>query len=166
LVELGKEIPWQNISSKGLGEGISGRRLDRPCDLAESKDPESERSAIATSGNSDHPSQTKRDEAGGDNIPPLTTRQSQRWNEIKKLEASIENAMHGDWREMRTVFNAVGLTPGNSPRLRRNAGVSEAGVRSRNPEPSEGSGVCAPIVKRPCASKPMARISPEIRPEP
>jgi hypothetical protein len=43
--------------------------------------------------------------------PPLTNRQSQHWEEIKKLEASIEGAMHGNWRELRTVFNAVGLTP-------------------------------------------------------
>jgi len=59
--------------------------------------------------------------AWGENIPPLTTRQSERWNEIKKLEASIENAMHGDWRELRTVFNAVGFTSRKPPSRQRAA---------------------------------------------
>jgi hypothetical protein len=81
--------------------------------------------------------------ARGENIPPLTNRQSDRWNEIKKLEASIEGAMHGDWRDLRTVFNAVGLTPGKPPNSQK-----------------------AHIVKRRCATKPTARRSTEIRPEP
>jgi hypothetical protein len=50
-----------------------------------------------------------------DTTPPLTTRQSERCEEIKKLEASIEGAMHGNWRDLRTVFNAVGLTPRKPP---------------------------------------------------
>jgi hypothetical protein len=49
--------------------------------------------------------------AWGEDIPPLTNRQLDHWNEIKKLEASIEGAMRGDWRDLRTVFNGVGLTP-------------------------------------------------------
>jgi hypothetical protein len=55
------------------------------------------------------------EEAHTDTTPPFSDRQSERYNEIKKLEASIENAMHGDWRELRTVFNAIGLTPRKPP---------------------------------------------------
>ena len=51
-----------------------------------------------------------------DTTPPLTTRQSQQWQEMKKLEACIEGAMRGNWRDVRTVFNAVGLTPFKPPR--------------------------------------------------
>jgi hypothetical protein len=72
-----------------------------------------------TTLNSPHLSETNREKAWGENIPPLTTRQSERWNEIKKLEASIEGAMRGDWRDLRTVFNAVGLTPLKPPSCQR-----------------------------------------------
>jgi hypothetical protein len=34
---------------------------------------------------------------------------------MKKLEASIEGAMRGDWRDLRTVFDAVGLFPRKAP---------------------------------------------------
>jgi hypothetical protein len=47
----------------------------------------------------------------GENTPPLTTHDAERRAEIDKLEASIEGAMRGNWRDLRTVFNAVGLTP-------------------------------------------------------
>jgi hypothetical protein len=77
----------------------------------ESKDPHSARSGNGAAGNSPHAPKANREKAWGENIPPLTTRQSERQNEIKKLEASIENAMRGNWRDLRTVFNAVGLTP-------------------------------------------------------
>jgi hypothetical protein len=50
-----------------------------------------------------------------DTTPPLTTRQSERCEEVKKLEASIEGAMRGNWRDLRTVFNAIGLTPRKPP---------------------------------------------------
>jgi hypothetical protein len=50
-----------------------------------------------------------------DNTPPLTSRQSQPWHEIKKLEACIDGAMRGNWRDLRTVFNAAGLTPFKPP---------------------------------------------------
>ena len=50
-----------------------------------------------------------------DTTPPLTNRQTEHWEEIKKIEASIEGAMHGNWRDLRTVFNAVGLTPRKPP---------------------------------------------------
>jgi hypothetical protein len=82
----------------------------------ESKDPHSANGGNGASGNSPSPSEENRDKAWGENIPPLTTRQAEHCNEIKKLEASIEGAMRGDWRELRTVFNAVGLTP---PRILR-----------------------------------------------
>ncbi|HXM20571.1 MAG TPA: hypothetical protein VN948_04800 [Terriglobales bacterium] len=66
-------------------------------------------------------SETSRQNTQGQNIPPLTTRQAARCNEIKKLEASIEGAMRGDWRDLRTVFNAVGLTPPKPPSSQRAA---------------------------------------------
>ena len=50
-----------------------------------------------------------------DTTPPLTTRQSERCEEVKELEASIEGAMRGNWRDLRTVFNAIGLTPRKPP---------------------------------------------------
>src|SRR5271166_1551240 len=77
----------------------------------ESKDTYPANHATGAAGNSPNLSEGDREKAWGQNIPPLTTRQSERWNEIKKLEASIDGAMHGDWRDQRTVFNAVGQTP-------------------------------------------------------
>jgi hypothetical protein len=62
-----------------------------------------------------------------DTTPPLTNRQSERWEEIKKLEASIEGALHGDWRDLRTVFNAVGLTPRKPPRSQSRAQKGKIG---------------------------------------
>ncbi|HXM23412.1 MAG TPA: hypothetical protein VN948_19300 [Terriglobales bacterium] len=87
----------------------------------ESKDPHSANSGNGAAGNSPHLPEGNREKAWGENIPPLTTRQSERWNEIKKLEASIEGALHGDWRDLRTVFNAVGLHP--APRSRAKAQI-------------------------------------------
>ena len=46
--------------------------------------------------------------------PPLTNRETEHNHEIDKLEASIDGAMRGHWRDLRTVFNAVGLTPRRS----------------------------------------------------
>jgi hypothetical protein len=43
----------------------------------------------------------------------------QQWQEIKKLEACIEGAMRGNWRDVRTVFNAVGLTQPKPPTRQR-----------------------------------------------
>ena len=83
--------------------------------MRESKDPHPADGSNGTSGNSTHLPRQHREKAWGENISPLTTRQSEHWNEIKKLEASIENAMHGDWRELRTVFNAVGLAQRKPP---------------------------------------------------
>jgi hypothetical protein len=85
----------------------------------ESKDPHPANGVNGAAGNSHHPAQRDRQNAWVDNTPPLTSRQSEHWNEIKKLEASIEKAMHGDWREMRTVFNAVGLVPRKPPSSQR-----------------------------------------------
>jgi hypothetical protein len=72
-------------------------------------------SGNCAAGNSHHPPDGSDQNAWGENLPPLTTRQSERWNKIKKLEASIEGAHRGNWRDLRTVFNAVGLTPRKSP---------------------------------------------------
>jgi hypothetical protein len=63
-------------------------------------------------GNSPHPSEGNREKAC---TPPLTNRHPEHCEEIKKLEASIEGAMRGNWRDLRTVFNAVGLTPRKPP---------------------------------------------------
>jgi hypothetical protein len=95
-----------------------------------------------------HPSKGNCEKAWGENTPPLTNRQSERNHEIKKLEASIENARHGDWRELRTVFNAVGLTPpslqaSSAPKPRGKLSGTQGFKRALN-----------------------ARISTEIRPEP
>jgi hypothetical protein len=59
----------------------------------ESKDPQSANSGDGASGNSTHLSREDREKVWGENIPPLTTRQAERSNEIKTLEASIEGAM-------------------------------------------------------------------------
>ena len=112
-------------------------------DRAKSKDPDNANRSNGASGNSHHPPERNSNTAAGDDTPSLTTCQSQPWKEIKKLEASIENAMRGDWREMRTVFSAVGLTPGKSP-------TSKKGQ----------------ILKRHHAGKPMAPIATPIRSEP
>jgi len=81
----------------------------------ESKDPHNADDNKNATGNSNHPPERNRENPGTENIPPLTTHQSQHWHEIKKLEASIEGAMRGNWRDLRTVFNAVGLTPRKPP---------------------------------------------------
>jgi hypothetical protein len=74
----------------------------------ESKDPHAASSDNTLAGNSPNPSEGNREKAC---TPPLTNRHPEHCEEIKKLEASIEGAMHGNWRDLRTVFNAVGLTP-------------------------------------------------------
>ncbi len=81
----------------------------------ESKDPAPASSGKTAAGNSNHPSERSRENPGTDTVPPLTTHQSQQWHEIKKLEACIEGARRGNWRDLRTVFNAVGLTPPKPP---------------------------------------------------
>ena len=85
----------------------------------ESKDPDPVNSGKVVAGNSHNTSKENREELCADFTPPLTTRQSQRWNEIKNLEASIENATRGDWRDLRTAFNAIGLTPRKPPGIQR-----------------------------------------------
>jgi hypothetical protein len=112
----------------------------------ESKDPHPANGGKGATGNSHHPSERDRQKARPENTPPLTSRQSERWNEIRKLEASIEKAMRGDWRELRTVFNAVGFTPPHSrPRKAKPSGISKvkrhqqqvlAGSRQSKPTPS------------------------------
>ena len=75
----------------------------------ESKDPCPVKDANSAAENSPNPPNGNGEKARGENIPPLTTRQSERWNEIKKLEACIEGAMHGNWRDLRTVFEFAGI---------------------------------------------------------
>jgi len=101
---------------------ILSEAADSPSEsAAQSKDPDVASGCNGASGNFHHSPERNSNAAGRDNIPPLTTRQSERWNEIKKLEASVEHAMRGDWRALRTVFNAVGLAPNshNAQRVKR-----------------------------------------------
>jgi hypothetical protein len=81
----------------------------------DSKDPETANRGEAASGNSSNPPEGNRKKATSDNTPPLTNRQSELNQELKKLEACIEGAMRGNWRDLRTVFNAIGLTPRKPP---------------------------------------------------
>jgi hypothetical protein len=82
----------------------------------ESKDPHKANGSKNVAGNSNHPPERNHENSRTENLPPLTSHQSQQWQEIKKLEACIEGAMRGNWRDVRTVFNAVGLTPFKPPR--------------------------------------------------
>jgi hypothetical protein len=77
----------------------------------DSKDPDTANRGEAASGNSSNPPEGNRKKATCDKTPPLTNRQTELNQELKKLEACIEGAMRGDWRDLRTVFNAIGLTP-------------------------------------------------------
>jgi len=92
----------------------------------ESKDPDSANNSNETAGNSNHAPERAREKTGRENTPPLTTRQTNHNHEIKKLEASIEGAMRGNWRDLRTVFNAVGLTPRKPPSRQRVPGKKMA----------------------------------------
>jgi hypothetical protein len=110
--ELNPDSPPQAVAPQPVVATKKESHPERARPLRESKDPQSANSGNGAAGNSPRMSGGNRETIWGEDIPPLTNRQSQRWNEIKKLEASIEGAMHGDWRDLRTVFNAVGLTPG------------------------------------------------------
>jgi hypothetical protein len=77
----------------------------------ESKDPDSTSRGKGAAGNSSHSPKRNHGEAKAQDVVPLTNPQSDHSDEIKKLEASIEGAMRGNWRDLRTVFNAIGLTP-------------------------------------------------------
>jgi hypothetical protein len=87
----------------------------------ESKDPDTANRGEAASGNSLNPPEGNRKKTTTDNTPPLTNRQTELNQELKKIEASIEGAMRGDWRDLRTVFNAIGLTPPKPPSRQRAA---------------------------------------------
>jgi hypothetical protein len=112
----------------------------------ESKDPHPANRGNGAAGNSRHESNGNHEKAWGENIPPLTTRQSEHCNEIKKLEASIEGAIRGDWRELRTVFNAVGLTSPKDSKVRPGAS---------NPQPLWPSSLRA-ARRRPCPGRRLA----------
>jgi hypothetical protein len=81
----------------------------------ESKDPHKANGNKNVARNSNHPSERNHENSCTDNTPPLTNRQSESWHQIKKLEACIDGAMRGNWRDLRTVFNAAGLTPFKPP---------------------------------------------------
>jgi hypothetical protein len=70
--------------------------------------------------------------AGTDATPPLTNRQTELNQELKKL-GSIEGAMRGDWRDLRTVFNAIGLTPRKpqSPKIPIHQKIKKQFIKAR-----------------------------------
>ena len=111
--EPAPSLPRGPLHSSAVSKKESHPERARPS--RESKDPHSANTSNRAAGNSPNPSEGNVEKPCAENIPPLTTRQSERWNEIKKLEASIEGAMHGNWRDLRTAFNAVGLTPPKPP---------------------------------------------------
>jgi hypothetical protein len=86
----------------------------------ESKDPHPANGDNNAAGNSPHPPKRNREKPSPEDIP-RTNHQTEQAHEIKKLEASIEGAMHGNWRDLRTVFNAVGLTPRKPPTSHKSA---------------------------------------------
>jgi hypothetical protein len=96
-------------AAHGANRGNPAENHQAPEERKRSCDPhvQSEPSPIAKKSFQPSPKEKPRDE----NIPPLTTRQTNHNHEIKKLEASIEGATRGNWRDLRTVFNAIGLTP-------------------------------------------------------
>jgi hypothetical protein len=81
----------------------------------DSKDPDTANRGDAASGTSLNPPEGNRKKTTTDNTPPLTSRQTELNQELKNLEACIEGAMRGDWRDLRTVFNTIGLTPPKPP---------------------------------------------------
>jgi hypothetical protein len=81
----------------------------------DSKDPDTANRGAAASGNSLNPPEGNRKKTTTDDTPPLTSRQTELNQELKNLEACIEGAMRGDWRDLRTVFNTIGLTPPKPP---------------------------------------------------
>ena len=127
------EEPDGSSDHNSCGDGRLGRPADAkqggtttPAEAANTgSGPDAKRRQNAAHGasrgnkaeNHEAPEERKRscDRLHVDTTPPLTTRQSERCEEIKKLEASIEGAMHGNWRDLRTVFNAIGLTPRKPP---------------------------------------------------
>jgi len=92
----------------------------------DSKDPKTANGSNSSSGNSPNPLEKNCEEAISDKTPPLTNRQTELNQELKKLEASIEGAMRGDWRDLRTVFNAIGLTPRKPPTSQKPAPTKKA----------------------------------------
>jgi len=90
------------------------------------KDPDTANRGDAASGNSLNPPEGNRKKTTADNTPPLTNRQTELNQELKKLEACIEGAMRGDWRDLRTVFNAIGLTPRKPPSSQKPAPTKKA----------------------------------------
>jgi hypothetical protein len=100
-------------AAHGASRGNQAENHQAPEERKGSCDPHIHSESSPIAGNHSHPSPKEKPRT--DATPSLTTRQSESWHEIKKLEASIEGAMRGNWRDLRTVFNAVGLTPPRRP---------------------------------------------------
>ena len=117
--DMVSEVP--NYAEQYLSEHPEPKEChpERARPLRESKDPHPADGENAAAGSSPHSSQTNREKDSSENISPLTNHQTESWDEIKKLEASLEGAMRGNWRDLRTVFIAVGLTPPKPPTSHR-----------------------------------------------
>ena len=110
------EGPLHSAANEPTPKKLCHPEREKPChperaQKRESKDPHKADDNKNAAGNSNHSPERNRENPGTDTTPPLTTHQSQQWHQIKKLEACIEGARRGNWRDLRTVFNAVGLTP-------------------------------------------------------
>jgi len=112
------DVPVRAAEQSSAGATPSATQTSHPeraRPSRESKDPDPASRGKAAAGNSYHPPERNRGEAKPQDVDPLAVPHSDPANEIKKLEASIEGAMRGNWRDLRTVFNAIGLTPPKPP---------------------------------------------------
>jgi hypothetical protein len=104
-------------AAHGASRGNKAKTHQVPEERKRICDPQVQSEPSPVGGNNSQPS--PKEKAHTDATPPLTTRQTSQNHEIKKLEASIEGAMRGNWRDLRTVFNTVGLTPPKPSRHHR-----------------------------------------------
>jgi hypothetical protein len=100
-------------AAHGASRGNQAETHQAPEERKRSCDPHVQSEPSPVAGYNSHPS--PKEKLCAENTLPLTNRQANLGNEIKKLEASIEGAMRGNWRDLRTVFNAVGLTSPGRP---------------------------------------------------
>ena len=99
-------------AAHGASRGNRAKNHQAPEERKRTYDPSHVDSGCSSGPGTNSP---PKEEACAGTTPPPTTDQSERRQEIEKLEASIEGAMRGNWRDLRTVFNAVGLTPRKPP---------------------------------------------------
>jgi hypothetical protein len=101
-----------------------------------------ERSPIAEKSFQPSPKQ----KAATDATPLLTNCQTELNQELKKLEASIEGAMRGDWRDLRTVFNDIGLTRAspNLPKIPIQQKIKKQFIKARVGASGLARALCVP----------------------